>query len=159
MSLGGHRRQEKLALLVGSPLFADLHAEELELLADLCQELEFSAGQTIVEEGVAGDSVFIVEDGKVEIFRTDTSQHSRKLTTLERGQFFGEMSVIEKSTRSATVIAATDCKLLTLSTDDLYSFAKIFVNGFTLVIINVARVLSQRLRNTTGELMKGSQEL
>lgn len=143
-----------MALLQCSPLFADLHAEELELLADLCQEQVFQPGETVVREGQSGDSVFIVEQGRAVVCRTDEAGQERDLTFLERGEFFGEMSVIERSTRSATVRTVTRCEVLVLSTDDLYSFARIFMNGFTLVIINVARVLSQRLRATTGELMR-----
>lgn len=154
MSSTAARRQEKLALLQLSPLFADLHADELELLADLCQETCFDAGELIVQEGEPGDSVFILEEGEACVVRVDEDGHERELASMVRGQFFGEMSVIERSTRSATVVAVTDCRLLSLSTDDLYSFARIFMNGFTLVIINIARVLSQRLRTTTGDLMR-----
>lgn len=145
---------EKLSLLQSSPLFADLHTEEIELLCDLCQSLTYAAGEVIVLEGEVGDSVYIVESGEACALRVDSEGQEQPVAVFRRGQFFGEMSVIERSTRSATVKANTECRILTLSSDDLYSFARIFMNGFTLVVINVSRTLSERLRATTGHLLQ-----
>ncbi len=145
---------EKLSLLQSSPLFADLHTEELELLCDLCQSITYKAGDVIVLEGEVGDSVYIVESGEACALRLDSEGREQPVAVFKRGQFFGEMSVIERSTRSATVKASTECRILMLSSDDRYSFARIFMTGVTLVVINVSRTLSERLRATTGHLMQ-----
>lgn len=154
MSARDARLNSRGAFLQASSLFLDLHADELALLAELCQSVVFDPGQVVFREQDPGDCLYIIEEGEVEIlYETEEgAAGSAVIATMGRGEFFGEMSMLEKSTRSATVRACTPLKLLMLSTDDFYSFAKIFKNGFTVVIINIARILSQRLRQTTGRL-------
>jgi CRP-like cAMP-binding protein len=143
-----------VAFLQASSLFLDLHADELALLAELCQPIAFESGQIVFHEQDSGDCLYIIEEGEVEVIHGPAEPGAEVcvIATMGRGEFFGEMSMLEKSTRSATVRACTRLTLLMLSTDDFYSFAKIFKNGFTVVIINIARILSQRLRQTTGRL-------
>jgi len=141
-------------MLQASPLFLDLHADEIALLAELCQEVAVANGEIIFREDEPGDSLYIVLQGEVEVLRESGAQDrvAQVVAVLGRGEFFGEMSMLEKSTRSATVRSRMDSRLLIVTTEDFYSFAKIFKNGFTVVIINIARILSQRLRQTTGRL-------
>ena len=148
------RQNEHAAILQASPLFLDLRADEVALLAELCQEAAFTAGETIFRVDEPGDCLYIVKDGEVEVLHDGAAEERRPqvIAVLGRGEFFGEMSMLEKSTRSATVRARADAQLLVLTTEDFYSFAKIFKDGFTVVIINIARILSQRLRQTTGRL-------
>jgi len=150
MSSKRTRLQMRVEFLRSSALFLDLHGEEILLLAELCQEDEFEVGEIVFRQNDAGNSLYIVVNGQVEIIADDQSGgEPRVITALSTGEFFGEMSLLEKSTRSATVRVRSHAKLLSLTTEDLYSFAKIFKNGFTVVIINIARILSQRLRQTT----------
>lgn len=159
MSPTGSGRHQRLPLLRGSPLFLDLHQDELELIAELCQELEFSEGETILQHGGPGGTLFIVISGRAMIVREDDRGVESALAVVGEGEFFGEMSVLDRSERSATVKALEPVRCLALTTEDLYSFARIFMNGFTLVVINIARALSRRLRITTDQLMavEGSQ--
>lgn len=154
MTMKAERLREKLSVLQASPLFVDLHIDELSLLAELCQAHEFAAGEVIVREGEPGDSLFILLEGAVRVFRAchANGADGGEIAVMKEGEFFGEMSMLEKSVRSASVQAATDVRLLSLTTEDLYSFSRIHKNGFTLVIINIARILSQRLRQTTMRL-------
>lgn len=148
------RLQSRVGFLQASSLFLDLHADEIALLAELCQEVTFEPGDVIFREHEQGDCLYIVEEGTVEVLYgpDDSERAPQVIAVVGRGEFFGEMSMLEKSTRSATVRAASRTRLLMLTTEDFYSFAKIFKNGFTVVIINIARILSQRLRQTTGRL-------
>lgn len=153
MSSPDSRPKERVLFLKTSPLFLDLHTEEIALLSELCQPISFSEGEFVFRQDDPGDCLYIVQQGEVEIAHEDgSSRPPNIITRLGRGEFFGEMSMLEKSTRSATVRTVLPSDLLTLTTEDFYSFAKIFRNGFTVVIINIARILSQRLRHTTGRL-------
>ncbi len=154
MAFRDKRLNERAAMLQASPLFLDLHADEIALLAELCQEVAVANGEIIFREDEPGDSLYIVLQGEVEVLRESGAQDrvAQVVAVLGRGEFFGEMSMLEKSTRSATVRSRMDSRLLIVTTEDFYSFAKIFKNGFTVVIINIARILSQRLRQTTGRL-------
>ncbi len=144
--------QAKRALLAESPLFDNLLPTELHMLAELFSERDFGAGDTVFQEGEVGDSLFVIAKGSVDIIRKNAKGEPKVLLTLEAREFFGEMSLIDKEYRSATVRARTDTQLLHLSNDNLHIFAKNFRNGFTWVVVNIARVLSARLRETNRRL-------
>jgi len=143
---------DKVALLSGSPLFEMLSNQELEYVADLSRPRHFRAGATIFEEGELGDSVYVIASGEVEILRRDATGAPHRLAVLGPREFFGEMSLIDKEYRSATVRAKTDCELLHLTAENLTAFRKQHRDGFTFVIINIARMLSARLREANTRL-------
>ena len=142
----------KIERLRQSPLFANLNEDEMEMLAELCKEKHFKPGEIIFREGDVGDSLYIVDGGKMDVLREDRNGESKVIANIEVGDFFGEMSLIDKDYRSATVAASEEARLLNLSNDDLHAFAKVYKNGFTLIVINIARVLSKRLRETSNRL-------
>jgi CRP/FNR family transcriptional regulator, cyclic AMP receptor protein len=143
---------DKLEVLSGSPLFDMLSNQELEYVADLSRPRKVGAGQVIFEEGELGDSLFVISTGEVEVVRKDPSGALKVLATLTAPQFFGEMSLIDKEYRSATVRAKGDCELLHLTAENLTTFRKQHKDGFTFVVINIARVLSSRLREANQKL-------
>jgi CRP-like cAMP-binding protein len=76
---------------------------------------EFSVGDVIFEEGSTGRDLFVVLDGQVEIAKVNGSQKT-VIVTLGKGEFFGEMAVIDGSSRSATAIAAApDTKVMRIN--------------------------------------------
>lgn len=143
---------DKISILSGSPLFEMLSNQELEYVADLSRPRRFKKGETIFEEGELGDSLYVVASGEVEVLRRDASGSGRVIATLGAREFFGEMSLIDKEYRSATVKALTDCELLHLTAENLTAFRKQHRDGFTFVIINIARMLSARLREANTRL-------
>lgn len=143
---------DKLEVLSGSPLFDMLSNQELEYVADLSRPRKLAVGQVIFEEGELGDSLYVISSGEVEVVRKDSKGQPRVLATLTAPQFFGEMSLIDKEYRSATVRAKTDCELLHLTAENLTTFRKQHKDGFTFVVINIARVLSSRLREANQKL-------
>jgi hypothetical protein len=86
---------------------------ELRQLAGLVQAVRFRAGDVIIREGDAGDSLFIVGSGKVRIVRL-ADGNEIPVAELRRGALFGELAVLEGRTRTATVIADEDAELLRL---------------------------------------------
>lgn len=145
----------KLEVLSGSPLFEMLSNQELEYVADLSRPRKLGAGQVVFEEGELGDSLYVIASGEVEVVRKDKTGQPKVLATLTAPQFFGEMSLIDKEYRSATVRAKTDCELLHLTAENLTTFRKQHKDGFTFVVINIARVLSSRLREANQKLAGG----
>ncbi len=143
---------DKVAVLAGSPLFEMLATEEMEFVADLSRPRHFSAGQTIFSEGELGDSLFVIASGEVEVVRKDATGALKVIAVLGPGQFFGEMSLIDKEYRSATVRAKSDADLVHLTAENLTTFRKQHRDGFTFVVINIARVLSSRLREANMRL-------
>lgn len=143
---------DKLSVLSGSPLFEMLSSAELEYVADLSRPRRFDAGQMIFEEGELGDSVFIIGTGEVDVLRRDATGAQKTIATLGAAQFFGEMSLIDKEYRSASIQARSECEVLHLTAENLTSFRKQHRDGFTFVIINIARMLSARLREANTRL-------
>ncbi len=143
---------DKLGVLSGSPLFEMLSNQELEYVADLSRPRRFDATQVVFEEGELGDSVYIIATGEVEVLRRDATGAQKVIAVLGAQQFFGEMSLIDKEYRSATIRARSDCELLHLTAENLTSFRKQHRDGFTFVIINIARMLSARLREANTRL-------
>lgn len=136
---------EMLAVLSTSPLFEMLSNQELESVAALSTPRRYSAGNVVFEEGELGDCLYVIVSGEVEILRHEDGEQ-KAITVLGAPQSFGEMSLIDKEYRSATVRAKTDAELLHLTAESLASFRKQHRDGFTFVVINIARVLSARLR-------------
>ncbi len=135
----------KLAIIATSPLFEMLSREELEHLTELSQVRPFAAGEVIFEEGQLGDSLFIIGHGEVEVLGRDGGV-PHPLAVLGPPEFFGEMSLIDREYRSATLRARTDAELLQLTTQGLATFREAHRDGFTFIVINIARSLSARLR-------------
>ena len=142
---------DKVDALRRSRLFDMLSNEEVDLLASLSQAKEFDAGEVVFAEGEEGDALYVIVDGEVEVVRHEDGAE-KVLTTLGPPEFFGEMSVIDKERRSATVRAKQPTRLLRLTVDNLMTFRKAYRDGFTFIVINIARVLSRRLRDTNAQL-------
>ncbi len=97
--------------MVGSvPIFQGLSEKTVKAIASQGKELSYSAGDPIVNEGTMGVGFYLLLDGKAEVRKT-----GKVLASLGKGQFFGEMSLIDELPRSADVVAVapTRCWALT----------------------------------------------
>ena len=142
----------KVSILQQSALFNKLLPAELETLAEVTQERRFEDGENVVVEGDTGDALYIIVNGLVEVLRSDSRGEEKSLAKLSSPDFFGEMALIDKNTRSATVRVIQTSTMLVLPAQNLHSFAKIYRDGFTWIAVNIARVLSLRLRETNRRL-------
>jgi CRP-like cAMP-binding protein len=97
-----------------SALFGSLPADAKKELAVWISEVEVSAGKHLVDQGDYAYNLFVIEDGKAEVF-----QDGNSVAELGPGDFFGEMGVLEKAQRNATVVSKSKMRLLTLSTWDV----------------------------------------
>jgi CRP-like cAMP-binding protein len=91
------------------PLFSTCSRKDLQKLSKASDEISVPAGKVLVEEGKPGHEFFLIIDGTADVRR-----RNRKVTTLGPGQFFGELSLLDRAPRSATVIANEDMTLLVL---------------------------------------------
>lgn len=142
----------KREILAESPLFDNLLPSELTMVSELFSVREYSESQVVFQEGDVGDSLFVIAEGSVEILRKNAVGQLVAIAVLDAPQFFGEMSLIDKEYRSATVRAKNKARLLQLTNENLHIFAKNYRNGFTWVVVNIARVLSTRLREANRRL-------
>ena len=96
------------------PLFEDVPEEELRQIAGFAQEVTVDAGRELVREGDFSYEFMTIEEGEAEVTRD--GEH---LADLGPGDFFGEMGLLEKTLRNATVTAKTPMQLVTLTGWDL----------------------------------------
>jgi CRP-like cAMP-binding protein len=148
---------DKAEVLRRSPLFEMLSDPEITVLAALSRPRRFAAGEVIFSEGDAGDSLFILERGEVEVVTRVDGGGESVLAALAPPAGFGEMSLVDREVRSATVRARTECAALQLTAENFTAFRKRSRDGFTLFLVNVARVLSSRLRETNKKLASRTQ--
>ena len=92
------------------PPFDSLPDDVRERFAVWVDELKVDAGRHLADQGDYAYELFVIEEGTAEVQRD-----GEKIAELGRGEFFGEMGVLEKAPRNATVVAATPMRLLTLS--------------------------------------------
>src|SRR6201996_5818113 len=108
------------AFLLATPFFGGLSDVSLDLLVSMLAERRFEAGATVVAEGQPGRSMFVVHSGQLVVSKRSESGHVIPMSTLESGDFFGEMTLIEMQNRSATVMAESPTVLYELTAQKLY---------------------------------------
>ena len=96
------------------PLFADVPDEELAQIAGFAQEVNVDAGRELVREGDFSYEFMAIEEGEAEVTR-----EGKHVNDLGPGDFFGEMGLLEKTLRNATVTAKTSMRLVTLTGWDM----------------------------------------
>ncbi|PYQ54384.1 MAG: hypothetical protein DMF78_06150 [Acidobacteria bacterium] len=100
---------------VDSPLFSGFSRDELVAVIRGLELMIFEPGDIVLTEGDAGDSLFVITEGRVKTFVRDPAQQRQMLMReLKEGDFFGEISILSGKPRSATVTAATHCEMLEL---------------------------------------------
>ena len=123
-------------------LFSDLLAAELTVLKQTATVLTLPAGHVIFRQGDAGDGIYVVEKGSVEISAAVGAGELRILSTLGPGNFFGEMAVVDDQPRSATATAAADCTLSFIASDAMW---RVFGQS-PAVLISLMREFTRRMR-------------
>jgi CRP-like cAMP-binding protein len=143
---------DKAQALGKSALFELLSSAELDVLGHLSRPVGFARGEAVLHEGEVGGVLYVLASGQVEVVRRAADGAEKVLAVLEAPAAFGEMSLIDREQRAATVRARSDCVALQLTAEDLASFRKHSRDGFTLVVVNIARLLSSRLREANARL-------
>ncbi len=109
---------EKMMLVRNVPMLRQLEPDDLEQIIDIAHEQRFKPGQDICREGEAGDNVYLLVRGEVEVYTGGQDQPKRLLSTLSGGACIGEMAVFSDAPRSATVRAMTKTRTLVLPGDE-----------------------------------------
>ncbi len=140
-------------LLVKIPMFAGLNAEELEILKNHIELFEIEQGATLFEEGDQGDYVCFVVNGRLDVTKRTITGEDFVLNTLARGQSVGELSIIDKRPRSATVRAKTEATLFTLKRSEFEVIMKEYSAISIKILKGLSLLLSKKLRQTSSRLI------
>jgi CRP/FNR family cyclic AMP-dependent transcriptional regulator len=127
------------------PLFSACSKKDLQLVAKRAEDVKVDAGKLLVSEGDTGTEFFVIVDGNATV-----SKHGRKVAELGPGGFFGELALLERAPRNATVKAETPMELVVLGQrefagiiDDVPEFAHKLLAG-----------LARRLRQADSEAVQ-----
>ena len=133
------------------PLFESLDNETAHELCELLESLDCKAGAVLFRAGDEGDAMYLIEEGKVRICVRAKDGHEVTLTELDRGDFFGEMALLDGNRRSADAQVAEHARLAVLSREHFLSFMRSNPN----VALEMLTALANRLRHTD-ELLRHS---
>jgi CRP-like cAMP-binding protein len=137
-------RQTEQILLIGFvPLFRGFTRTQVKALLDAAKEVEFRAGETILEEGEIGEDFHLLLEGQATV-----SVGGREVARAKPGDYFGEMAWIDRGVRSATVIADTDVGTLRLASKDFLAL----VDSDPKIARRLLEELCRRLRTVRGSL-------
>ena len=135
-------------LLAGIELFSELNEDEIQEVTALAQTRSVLRDTTIFNEGDTAEAIFVVVNGRVKIVTTSTDGKEFILTVLGAGQVFGEMALLEETTRSASVVTITAVELLVLARKDFDHL----LNSSPGISRKLMAILSRRLRRANSKM-------
>ncbi len=140
-----------------SDIFYQFTPTQLEMVANLCQEVLFQAGDIIFEENNSSQELYIITQGEVEILinpsligaQDKSEQVGSVIATLRRGQSFGEIALVDEGLRSASARAAQkETRLLVISRDKLIMLCETYPQLGYRLMYNLAADIAMKIRNT-----------
>lgn len=161
------------SFLYSHSLFGGLSEDELASVKEFLIEEHYAPGELILTENRPNSKIFFIIEGKVEIFKHshtemnqefepdechqinhnhDAEDYEIAISELLAGDTFGEMELIDVQPCAASVRAVTDTRLLSLNNRDLYTLSKEHLKTFTMIVMNLAREISRRLREADSRL-------
>ncbi|MEK6725959.1 MAG: cyclic nucleotide-binding domain-containing protein [Deltaproteobacteria bacterium] len=143
-----------LNALLNNQLLFGLSETQLQMLADVAEEKGYSTGETIFREGEMGNSLVIIVSGKADLIKKKKDGSEVILASCSKGAFFGEMTLINVEPRSATIRATEDTEVIFLMNTALGDIFQTERELFIVLLINMTRILSKRLRQTNNRLME-----
>jgi CRP-like cAMP-binding protein len=147
-------QDERIEALQQMSIFGGLRDDTLRLILSVATVAHVRQGDYFFREGDAGDSLFVLQGGKAAVLKRLGEQECL-LRHLNRGDCFGEMSLIDFSPRSASVRALEDCEALQISAACIAQVYEKDVEQFALIEMNMGREVSRRLRQTDAALDPG----
>jgi CRP-like cAMP-binding protein len=129
-------RNKKLDMIKQVPLFARCSKQNLTQVAGIADEIDLPAGKVLTREGSAGHEFFVLLEGTAEVTRG-----SKKVSTMKAGDFFGEIALISRIPRTATVTTTSPGRALVITAHDFRSL----VDRSPAVALQVLEAVATRL--------------
>lgn len=151
IDISTNEKKEKLSKVI---LFQNLNPSEIEKIADATYALKFLKDEIIIKEGEIGDCCYILYSGTVKVLKETFAKEQYAVAQIEAegNAFFGEMALIDKDARTATIKAISDVVTLVL---DSSSFEKLANDNYRigyLILKAVAKKLTERLKSTNSDI-------
>lgn len=146
-----------VTFLKQSDIFYQFTPTQLELVANLCREVNYAEGETIFEENSSSKELYVIAQGEVDILINaalvnGVSKNRKKNTiiaTLRRGQSFGEVALVDEGLRSASARAGQEeTRVLIIPRDKLVMMCETYPQLGYRLMYNLAADLAMKIRNT-----------
>lgn len=154
-----NEQRDILKVLHQIPVFHNMNQGQVREFERIIHRRSFKADETIFYEGEPGVGMYVIQDGKVGIFKKISDQERELLAELTSGDFFGEVALLDESPRSATAIAIENTRVLGLFRPDLLELIERKPRLGNHFLLQLARVLGERLRAMNHDLQELRVEL
>ena len=151
-------------IVKSSFIFQTLDDNELAEILSITTEKRFQKGDVIMQEGEKGDTMYLVVEGEVEVsksltmkFGDDDFRKTEKVLTRFRPEdhvIFGEMALIARDNRSASIMAQTDCNLLEIKRDDFIRLVEEKNSLGIKILMRLSELLVNRLRQSSQDVIR-----
>lgn len=128
------------------PLFKELTKSDLNALIKITHSRNYVAGEYIFRQGDPGIGLYLIREGEVEIIRTNNLEEENKLAIFARGDFFGELALVDGEKRSASAVAKTACKVSVIFKPDLDEFIEKYPRKGIKILTGISTIIALRLR-------------
>lgn len=135
-------------------LFENLSEEELQKIKGLLKKVMFKKGDSIFAEGEETRGIFLIQSGKIEIFKSTVDGWKQTLSVLGPGSFFGELSIIENRRHEANAVAIEDSELFLITKEDFRGIEGEDLELAVKILKKLVAVLSKNLRQMNEVFLK-----
>ena len=143
--------EEEVKVLKRIPLFANIDAAKLKLMAFASQRLAFSPGQYLCRQGDAGDAAFIIIDGDADVV-LENGGEGLTVASVGKNDIVGEIAILIDVPRTASIVATTDLVALKVTKDLFFRM----VTDFPEMSVEIMRVLAHRLEAANARLREAA---
>ncbi|MFQ5797470.1 MAG: cyclic nucleotide-binding domain-containing protein [Bacteroidota bacterium] len=150
---------ELVQILSQVPVFSTLTRRELRNVALIVHRREYLPGEYVFYQNDPGLGMYVIEKGEVLVKIVDKDGHEKELVTLQTGEFFGELALLDESPRSAFAIAKSECSLIGFFRPDLFELIERNTEAGIKIVLKLAESIGERLRATSRELNRVETEL
>jgi CRP/FNR family cyclic AMP-dependent transcriptional regulator len=137
--------------LMSIPIFSGLSKRDFSLLLNLVHHRIYVADEYVFYQGDPGLGIYLIRDGEIEIQRTVKNGDTLSLANLSKGDFFGELALVDGEKRAASAIARTDTKLAVIFKPDLDEFIDKFPKKGVKILDGISKIIATRLRKMNEE--------
>lgn len=139
-------------MIESTRIFKDFSRREVESLTRYMRAYKLDQGETLFREGDKGTFMCFLVEGKVDVLKGEDKASAKKVTTVRAGRTIGEMAILDALPHSATGIAAEPVRLVMLTKQGLDNLMAEHPQLANRLLWEIAKLLSLRLRQTTGTL-------
>lgn len=136
------------------PPFKNLTSKDYKLLLSIIHNRVYSANEFIFYQGDPGIGLYIIQEGEVVIERLINENIKLEMARFTRGDFFGELALLDEDTRSASAIAVKDSRLAVIFKPDLDEFIEKYPRKGLNIIQGISQIIARRLRNVNQDFVK-----